>query len=94
MLCIMYKNGGQVRRSRELRTLQIKMKRKDGRKGCRNTGQTRRDNILYIIVIIITLEECDLILFATKMKDYCTTIKGWTPMHGTIYIRIHTVNRG
>jgi len=58
-------------------------------KGCRNTGPTRRDNIILyyiVVIIIITFEECDLILFATiKMKDYCTTIKGCTGTPMRVY---------
>lgn len=36
-----------IREHYAVRTLRIKTRRKDGGKGCRNMGPTRRDNILY-----------------------------------------------
>jgi len=36
-----------IREHYAVRTLRIKTRRKDGGKGCRNTGPTLRDNILY-----------------------------------------------
>lgn len=78
ILCIMYENGAAVKcGDQDSRALRSSHPAKDGGKGCRIRDR-RGETIYYIIiVIIITLEECDLIFFATiKMKIIVLLSKG------------------